>query len=294
MNSEFRPIPGYENYYEVSSEGVVRSKLRRVIRSDGKYRTVHPHIMKIFPATSSNSTARVELNKENKYTSVYLPNLVASVFLNVPYDSMIYHKDGNKNNNVSSNLTTDIKETNIYHQGLANEEWRSVSGFEDKYQVSNLGRLRTLGNRIYHSRCNYNQRQTKIHEFSNLNQWGYISVGLWKDGKCSQRMLHRLVAEAFIPNPDNLPFVNHIDGNKRNNCVENLEWVTAKENAQHAIRTGLNPANGESKPVLCITNNTYYSSISEAQRTLGLDRGSILESINRNQPYSGYQFKLVK
>ena len=68
---------------------------------------------------------------------------------------------------------------------------------------------------------------------------GYKIVWMNIKGKQKHYYLHRLIAEAFIPNPDNKPQVNHIDGNKTNNNVENLEWVTSKENVHHAIRTGL-------------------------------------------------------
>lgn len=293
MNLEWRPIPGFEGYYEVSNEGVVRSKLRTVIKSNGRRHTFSEHIMKVFEVNDTNPTARVELNKDGLRKDVYLPNLVASVFLDLPYDTIVYHKDGNLNNNSAVNLTSDITQTYEYKIAQDGEEWRPVVGYEGKYEVSNLGRLRTLGSRISHSRSGYNQRHTKLHNFSIEKQWGYICVGLWEGGKCKQRMLHRLVAEAFLPNLNNLPFVNHIDGNKRNNIVSNLEWCTAKENAQHAIRTGLNLADGRNKPVKCLTNNVTYKSISEAERELHIDRHSILESVTRGQPYSGYQFILV-
>jgi DNA-binding CsgD family transcriptional regulator len=68
---------------------------------------------------------------------------------------------------------------------------------------------------------------------------GYVKVRLSIDGKIYNRHIHRMVAETFIPNPENKPEVNHIDGNKKNNTVTNLEWVTRKENAEHAYRTGL-------------------------------------------------------
>lgn len=86
-----------------------------------------------------------------------------------------------------------------------------------------------LGN-VYSKR--FNKILTPKH-----NHDGYLRISLWKDNKNEFIGIHRLVAETFIENPFNKPFVNHIDGNKQNNNVENLEWVTQKENIQHAYRT---------------------------------------------------------
>jgi hypothetical protein len=77
---------------------------------------------------------------------------------------------------------------------------------------------------------------------------GYFRTNLAKDGVNKTVKVHRVVAEAFIPNPDNLPQVNHKDGNKQNNCVENLEWCSASENQKHAFRLGLKTVDGENNP----------------------------------------------
>lgn len=102
------------------------------------------------------------------------------------------------------------------------EEWKDVKGFEEKYQISNYGRLKNkLNNHIY----------------KNTNKNGdYFSVVLTYKNKSKSTRIHRLVAEAFIPNPDNLPQVNHIDMNKQNNNVDNLEWCTLKYNINEAIK----------------------------------------------------------
>lgn len=109
------------------------------------------------------------------------------------------------------------------------EVWKAVKGFEGIYEVSNLGNVRGI------TRCGShggNLRKAPTH-------FGYESVRLYNHPYARGYFVHRLVAEAFIPNPDHKRTVNHIDGNKKNNCVDNLEWATHGENHKHAYRTGL-------------------------------------------------------
>lgn len=112
------------------------------------------------------------------------------------------------------------------------EEWRDVAGYNGKYQVSCNGNVRSF---------------TKWKNGNNLKKHvdghGYYIVMLVGSGRndVRRRFVHRLVAEAFIDNPNNLAEVNHIDGVKTNNVVSNLEWVSRDENIQHAVRTGLIP-----------------------------------------------------
>ena len=104
---------------------------------------------------------------------------------------------------------------------MKKELWRPVVGFEGLYDVSNLGRVRSL---------NYNKTgRCKLLKLTK-NGSGYLNVHLSKDGKAKIFLVHRLVAKTFIPNPNNLPFVNHKDENPLNNCVENLEWCTLEYN----------------------------------------------------------------
>lgn len=114
------------------------------------------------------------------------------------------------------------------------EVWKDIVGYEGKYQVSNLGYIKSLemwtGDKYI--------KRNKILRGS-LNKNGYYYVSLSKDGKVKKYKVNRLVAQAFIDNPYNLPITNHIDGDKTNNCASNLEWTTQSENLKHAYRTGL-------------------------------------------------------
>lgn len=111
------------------------------------------------------------------------------------------------------------------------EEWVDIKGFNGKYQVSNTGKVRSL--------CYKNPRILSTGKTGKYRN--YLEVKLYKDGRGTGKnyKVHRLVAEAFLPNPDNKPQVNHIDGNTFNNDVSNLEWVTDSENQKHAWDNGL-------------------------------------------------------
>ena len=115
------------------------------------------------------------------------------------------------------------------------EEWKPIKGYEGLYEVSNFGRVKSL-DRI---NCCGKRVQSKL--FSTQAKKNYITVVLNNDGNSKTFRIHRLVAQAFIPNPENKPCVNHKDGNKQNNHVNNLEWCTHSENMKHAHDTGLLP-----------------------------------------------------
>jgi hypothetical protein len=121
------------------------------------------------------------------------------------------------------------------------EHWRDIEGCEGFYQVSDRGRVRSL-DRLVSSGGTMRLRRTKVLK-ARLNGAGYFHVALSRNGHTQTTLVSRLVAVAFIPNPENKPEVNHKDGVKTHNDVGNLEWSTKSENHQHAHRAGLKHSN---------------------------------------------------
>lgn len=117
---------------------------------------------------------------------------------------------------------------------MSEEIWKDIKGYEGIYQVSNLGRVKSLP-RFHKTKNGYYSKVKILTPIK--NDRGYLLVGLSKEWKKQKIFVHRLVAEAFIPNPNNLPQVNHINEfEKDNNCVENLEWCSCKYNCNYGTR----------------------------------------------------------
>lgn len=150
---------------------------------------------------------------------------------------------------------------------MVNKEiWKDIEGFEGLYQVSNLGRIKSLPKK----RLNCKLPETIIMKPKNTRR--YFQVTLIKDKNRKQCLVHRLVAQAFIPNPENKPQVNHIDGNGFNNKVDNLEWCTAQENSSHAWKTGL------SKTTTKQLEHFYKIKIDNSKRVVQMDlNGNVIK-----------------
>lgn len=153
------------------------------------------------------------------------------------------------------------------------EIWKDIEDYEGLYQVSNLGRVKRLSK----PKKNYNINSKSFEIIMipekivkpQLDKNRYYRIGLTKDYKRSFYFVHRLVAQAFISNSDNLSYINHKDEDKTNNYVDNLEWCTMKYNCNYGTRNE-RVAKCNHKKVRCIETGTIYNSLTEACKITGI------------------------
>lgn len=170
------------------------------------------------------------------------------------------------------------------------EEWKEISE-NPNYMVSNTGRVRRKGSNRDKSLCNKD---------------GYLSTDLYQNGSRIKRRVSRLVADAFIPNPEDKPEVNHKDGNKKNNNVSNLEWVTKKENVRHAWANGLarpsysmrgrsNPNSGrKGKPFRIVETGEEFGTLMECEKAINGNNRHISDCLHGKQKtHRGYHFEYI-
>lgn len=175
---------------------------------------------------------------------------------------------------------------------MENEIWKDVIGYEGFYQVSNQGRLRSVERivpREYRGPVKVKEKIINWHKIKG----GYFQVGLSKDGKGQkQYLISRLVAIHFIPNPLNLPEVNHKFGDKSDNRAISLEWMTVSDNRKHAFANGFNKnlygaAARNAKPVFDSTTGIGYGCITDALLARGIKKGCYMTRRHRNKDNMG-------
>lgn len=179
-------------------------------------------------------------------------------------------------------------------RGFIMEVWKPVVGFEDYYEVSNLGRIRSLDREIYSEKGSfmrfYRGRILKLTDKGN----GYLVVNL---GRGNRRHVHRVVAEAFLPNNFNLPYINHKDENPKNNEVSNLEWCTAKYNSNYGTAIE-RQSKKVSKPVRATNIKSgeviEFESMKAAHR-MGFDESTIAQCCRGVYiQHKGYVWEFIK
>jgi|SRR5215831_3710382 len=210
-------IQGYEWLYELSSAGRVRSLDRTVpVKGDGRhgdFRTFRGKMLRIqLHHADGRLLPRVSLTKDGTTLRFTIARLMAIHF--------------------PSEITA-IKPM------MPDEEWKPIAGFQELYEVSSVGRVRSL-NRVLGFDDLGSRTIPGRMLIPTCTRKGYLRVKLSLNGQSRTLIVHRLVASAFVPNPYNLPHVNHLDMNKKNNAATNLEWCTNLHNHRHAWRTDWN------------------------------------------------------
>lgn len=178
------------------------------------------------------------------------------------------------------------------------EIWKNIVGYENNYQISNLGRVKSLGRikEIKYKNVEFSYFTKEKILKSSISSNGYLVVTLSVNKIKVSCTIHREVAIAFCANKEQKPQVNHINGIKTDNRFQNLEWTTAKENTRHAHEIGLCRSGNNhfmSKKLICTKTNTIYKTISEAQKTLGIHNlGMMLSGKRKNKTTLIYKNKL--
>ena len=168
------------------------------------------------------------------------------------------------------------------------EHWKSIAGYEGIYEVSDLGRVKSL---------NYNHTETEKILKPGKNNRGYLHVYLCKDGHVKKFKVHRLVADAFIPNPNNLATVNHKDEVKTNNVASNLEWMSVKDNNNYGTRSKRISKSNTNNPKISKQIQMFdkktgellatFPSLMEAERVTGIYHGNISTCCNGKRKSAG-------
>lgn len=179
------------------------------------------------------------------------------------------------------------------------EVWRDIKGYEKLYKVSNLGRVKSLQHEVITVRVRNGKKESfkwlsperLISPVDKTKKGFYCVVPLTKKGKSENLLLHRLVAEAFLPNPGKLPCVNHKDSNKHNNHVSNLEWCTRAYNNRYKVDHG---EHTQAKKVYCLELDRVFNSMAQADKHLGLPLGTTCACIHNPKRKCGYNFSLFK
>ena len=169
------------------------------------------------------------------------------------------------------------------------EIYKDIEGYENLYQISNLGNVKS-----------FQTGKEKILK-PNKTKKGYLRIELWKQGKYKKYLVHRLVAQAFIPNPNLYPVVRHINDNPDDNRAENLRWGTQYDNVHDCIqRNGMNYSgmreynNSRKTPIVATRVNDglvrVFDSQSDASKKLGITQGNIWRALRNHGTAAGYQF----
>ena len=213
-------------------------------------------------------------------------------------------EDKSVNEDIKSIIKDILSECTRVHvnDSYYGEVWKDIPGYQGYYQASNFGRIRSVEHTktfIKHYSDGRDVENTVTYPSRILSQKmssGYLGVTTSVDGVVSYPLVHRLVALAFLDNPDDRPQVDHIDGDRTNNKPENLRWVTSKENHANAVKHGTHTSQQvyKKKPVRDVDTGRVFSSMLEAELEYGIPRGRISAAIKSGHRVYGHLFEVVE
>lgn len=175
------------------------------------------------------------------------------------------------------------------------EIWKKIKETE-LYEISNYGRFRRVESIVRSNFGRVRKQKGAVLKPTKIKRLGYVYANFWINGIHYMKGIHVLISEAFIPNPENKPHVNHKNGVRDDNRIENLEWCTPSENIKHAIEVlNKNPSNWVRKrKIICLNNNTIYDSISIASKELNLKYCLVYDVCrNKMKCTNGFKFKYL-
>lgn len=320
-NEEWKDIPDFEGIYKISNRGRILKCPEGSITSRGIARLQRCQFLEGQEIVLKHPLTNIKHHESRS-------RIVAKTFIQADLKGhRIIHKDGDISNDSVENLEVIGLESGYFVRDVEYEVWKPVVGYEGVYEVSDKGNVRSLDRTV---KCS-NQYGAifertypgKIMMQNDVNKYKTVSLL----GKT--KLVHRLVAEAFIPNPDNKPEVNHKDRDHGNNSLDNLEWVTKLENAKHALQNGWDPGSSrrgktnsaewyakmkslkhevtselvdklrsshtkQSKRCYCIELDRDFMSIADAARYIHCDGTTLSEAIKHNRKVkSQYTFQFL-
>jgi len=174
------------------------------------------------------------------------------------------------------------------------EIWKDIEGYEGYYQVSDLGKVRSLNRVVAHIKNGPTKYKGRLLK-PGLNNKGYKQVNLCRTRKSKMRTVHKLVAEAFLSNPENFPIVMHLDDNPLNNMPSNLKWGTQQDNMADMDAKGRRAKSKTERAIFCIETGEFFSGQKAAARKTGLHYRSINNCVNGRRSHAGkLVFKYVE
>lgn len=187
-------------------------------------------------------------------------------------------------------------------EDLPNEVWKDIPDYEGLYQVSNLGRVKSL-ERMMINPSPYGKTPLRKHKAQirkiRVDRHGYCCVSIYIEGKAKNIKVHRLVASAFIPNPENKREIDHINGIKTDNRVSNLRWVTSSENSHNPLTYINRTVKGRKRETFCrrkvlnISTGKQFNSIREAAAFYKLHARFLGQNIKNHHIYGGYEWAFI-